>query len=43
MEGGEVVKRISERGTNPYTERDAVKIISMLVQSVAHLHSLLFD
>ncbi|CAF1449038.1 unnamed protein product [Rotaria sordida] len=40
MEGGELFTRIVERKVNPYTERDAARYISMLVQAVAHLHSM---
>jgi serine/threonine protein kinase len=40
MEGGEFFDRIKQRKTNPYTERDAARFISMIVQAVAHLHSM---
>ena len=40
MEGGELFKRIIQRDRNPYTERDAARFISMLVQAVAHLHGM---
>ncbi len=40
MEGGELFNRIQERSRNPYTERDAARFISMIVQAVAHLHAM---
>jgi serine/threonine protein kinase len=40
MEGGELYKRIIQRDRNPYTERDAARFISMIVQAVAHLHGM---
>jgi serine/threonine protein kinase len=40
MEGGELFDRIQHRKTNPYTERDAARFISMIVQAVAHLHAM---
>ncbi len=40
MEGGELFNRIQQRNTNPYTERDAARFISMIVQAVAHLHAM---
>jgi len=40
MEGGELFNRIEERRENPYTERDAARFISMIVQAVAHLHAM---
>ena len=40
MEGGELFNRIEQRKTNQYTERDAARYISMIVQAVAHLHGM---
>jgi len=40
MEGGELFDRIKQREENPYTERDAARFISMIVQAVAHLHAM---
>jgi serine/threonine protein kinase len=40
MEGGELYDRINERRENPYSERDAARFISMIVQAVAHLHEM---
>ncbi|CAF1493847.1 unnamed protein product, partial [Adineta ricciae] len=38
MEGGELFSRITSRSKSGYTERDAARIIAMIVQAVAHLH-----
>ena len=40
MEGGELFSRIQQRQTNPYTEGDAARYISMMVQAVARLHAM---
>ncbi|UJR32567.1 hypothetical protein I4U23_020028 [Adineta vaga] len=40
MEGGELFSRITSRHTGSFTERDAAKIIHMIVQAVAHLHGM---
>jgi len=40
MEGGELFHRIQKRSEKPYTERDAARFISMIVQAVAHLHKM---
>lgn len=38
--GGELYDRIVRRNERPYSERDAARYISMLVEAVAHLHAL---
>ena len=40
MEGGELFNRITSRSTHGYTERDAARLIAMIVQAVTHLHSM---
>ena len=40
MEGCEPFERIGKRKIHPYTERDAARYISMVVQAVAHLHAM---
>ena len=40
MEGGQLYYRIINRKEKPYTERDAARYISMIVEAITHLHKM---